>query len=59
MWPLHCHIAWHLSTGFSVVVLERPRDIDEPNIAQVVAQTCRSWSVYTKANVPDQIDSGI
>ena len=59
VWPLHCHIVWHLSTGFSIIVLERPKDITEPNLSSVLSQTCQNWDAYTKTNVPDQIDSGL
>ena len=59
VWPFHCHIAWHVSGGLYVNILERPADLAEANIPMVLAQTCRDWWKWTGANVVDQIDSGL
>ncbi|PNS15351.1 Iron transport multicopper oxidase [Sphaceloma murrayae] len=59
VWPLHCHIAWHVSGGLYVNILERPREIREREIPMVMAQTCRDWWRWTRHNVVDQIDSGL
>ncbi|CAK3940089.1 multicopper oxidase [Lecanosticta acicola] len=60
VWPMHCHIAWHLSEGLYITVLERPRDIrNDMQIPQEMAQTCTDWQSYTQSNVPEQIDSGL
>lgn len=60
VWPFHCHISWHVSSGLYANILERPADIkkDFP-IPMVIAQTCRDWAAYTKTDVVDQIDSGL
>lgn len=58
-WPLHCHIAWHVSAGLYVTVLERPADIKNLPIPAIMAQTCRDWATYTGGAVVDQIDSGL
>lgn len=58
-WPLHCHIAWHVSAGLYVTVLERPADIANYKIPSIMAQTCRDWASWTGGNVVDQIDSGL
>ncbi|KAH8595066.1 Cupredoxin [Bisporella sp. PMI_857] len=58
-WPLHCHIAWHVSAGLYVTVLERPADIAKLNIPSIMAQTCRDWAVFTGTTVVNQIDSGL
>ncbi|KUJ13615.1 uncharacterized protein LY89DRAFT_709299 [Mollisia scopiformis] len=58
-WPLHCHVAWHVSNGLYVTVLERPDDIANLQIPSVLAQTCRDWGAYTNTTVVDQIDSGL
>jgi len=58
-WPLHCHIAWHVSAGLYMTVLERPADIKNLKIPGIMAQTCREWSAYTNTSIPDQIDSGL
>jgi hypothetical protein len=58
-WPLHCHIAWHVSAGLYVTVLERPDDIKKLNVPSIMAQTCRDWAAWTNGTVVDQIDSGL
>jgi FtsP/CotA-like multicopper oxidase with cupredoxin domain len=59
-WPFHCHIAWHISAGLYINILERPEDVkkDMP-IPSIMAQTCRDWWAYTGNNIVDQIDSGL
>ncbi|KAK5678143.1 hypothetical protein LTS10_009313 [Elasticomyces elasticus] len=59
VWPFHCHIAWHLSSGFVWTVLERPNDVENNmQIPPAMAQTCTDWSTWTATHVVDQIDSG-
>jgi FtsP/CotA-like multicopper oxidase with cupredoxin domain len=58
-WPLHCHIAWHVSAGLYVTVLEMPDDIAELNIPSIMSQTCTDWADYTNTTMVDQIDSGL
>lgn len=58
-WPLHCHIAWHVSAGLYVTVLERPADINKENVPSTLAQTCRDWATFTGEVVVNQIDSGL
>lgn len=58
-WPLHCHIAWHVSAGLYVTVLEHPEDIAKQQIPSIMAQTCRDWSTFTGEVMVDQIDSGL
>ncbi|OBT71025.1 hypothetical protein VF21_10065 [Pseudogymnoascus sp. 05NY08] len=59
VWPFHCHVAWHISDGLSMNVMERPDLITERQIPSIMAQTCRDWWQYSGHNVVDQIDSGI
>ena len=59
VWPFHCHIAWHVSAGLYINILERPNDITFSQIPAVMAQTCRDWSAFTNTHIPDQIDSGL
>lgn len=59
-WPFHCHIAWHVSAGLYINILERPNDIKyHMNIPSTIAQTCRDWSSWTGNNIPNEIDSGL
>lgn len=59
VWPFHCHIAWHLSLGLYMNILERPDDITSMSIPDVIQQTCTDWDAYTSQAVVDQIDSGL
>jgi len=59
VWPFHCHIAWHVSGGLYLNVLERPADIKNLQIPSTLAQSCRDWATYTGTHVVDQIDSGL
>ncbi|MCJ1311797.1 hypothetical protein MMC25_005470 [Agyrium rufum] len=59
VWPLHCHIAWHVSTGLYISVLEQPEMIRSLSMPSIIAQTCRDWADYTGHDVVDQIDSGL
>lgn len=59
VWPFHCHIAWHVSAGLYINVIERPDLVEGFQIPQNVKDTCMAWDQYTKSNVVDQIDSGL
>lgn len=67
VWVLHCHIAWHVSSGLALQVLERQSDI-LPTIGSLAAteQTCKGWDAWLAKNNGtfggpgnDQDDSGI
>jgi hypothetical protein len=51
VWPFHCHNAWHQVGGMTLNILERPADIRQTQIPNVIAQTCRDWHEWTKTNV--------
>lgn len=57
-WPFHCHIAWHISQGLYINILEQPDKIAEMSIPSDLAQSCQDWSAFTSTTVVDQIDSG-
>ncbi|KAL9011159.1 MAG: hypothetical protein Q9173_003972 [Seirophora scorigena] len=60
VWPFHCHIAWHVSAGLYVNLMEQPDKInDRGAVPQTIVQTCRDWSAYSGSNIVDQIDSGL
>lgn len=60
VWPLHCHIAWHLSAGFVWTVVENPDAIqNEMSIPDIMPQTCNDWDAWSKSNIVDQIDDGL
>jgi len=51
-------VAWHVSAGLYISVLERPDDIVNIAIPGSIAQGCTDWNAFTSSQVPDQIDSG-
>ena len=61
-WPFHCHIAWHLSLGMAIQVLEGP-DLfkgDDVKIPDTVDGTCRDWWAYNdNNNAIAEVDSGL
>jgi FtsP/CotA-like multicopper oxidase with cupredoxin domain len=59
VWPFHCHLAWHVSGGLFMQILERPEDIVKQEFDQRVFELCDQWDSYTKENAPNQIDSGL
>ena len=59
VWPLHCHIAWHVSGGLYVNVMEQTRLIRQRIIPETIRQSCRDWAEYTGHTVVAQIDSGL
>lgn len=57
VWPLHCHVAWHLSAGLAVNLVSRAGDVEgvEEGMRE---RTCAGWERYSAGTVVDQIDSG-
>ena len=58
IWAFHCHIAWHISTGFLWNVLEQPDQIPNIDVPSGIHEVCKAWWDYTDNIVVDQIDSG-
>jgi len=52
-------IAWHISGGLYINVLERPADIQKLTIDDDVIQICKDWAAFTNTELPDEIDSGV
>ncbi|AEO62602.1 uncharacterized protein THITE_2040998, partial [Thermothielavioides terrestris NRRL 8126] len=59
VWSLHCHIAWHASMGFTIVLLEQPAELARTQVPFVMRETCEGWDRWSKTHVVDQIDAGI
>ncbi|KAK5741177.1 hypothetical protein LTR17_004117 [Elasticomyces elasticus] len=60
VWPFHCHIAWHVSSGLYMNIIEQPQQIKKDlQIPSIMAQTCRDWSAWTGTHVVPEIDSGL
>ncbi len=48
VWAFHCHVAWHISEGMNINILEQPAGIEkEMELPYVMAQTCRDWADWT------------
>jgi FtsP/CotA-like multicopper oxidase with cupredoxin domain len=58
-WPLHYHLAWHVSEDLFIQILERPEDIIKHDFDQDIFTLCDKWDAYTASNAPNQIDSGL
>lgn len=58
VWPLHCHIAWHVSEGMNLNYIEG-NFMNEVELPYVMEQTCRDWSAWTGQNVVNVLDSGL
>lgn len=59
VWPLHCHLAWHVSAGLYVNLIERPDEIAKMKIPQNVYQTCKDWTGYKGVDMVPEIDAGV
>ncbi|SLM40963.1 Multicopper oxidase, type 3 [Lasallia pustulata] len=60
VWLLHCHIAWHASSGLAMQILERQSDIYgslNPNALSKIRQHCHEWDEWNLQFLQD--DSGI
>lgn len=66
-WLMHCHIAWHASSGLALQFVEQPSKIpglmENAGVLPSFKRRCDDWTnYYTNVNVPDgntQEDSGI
>ncbi|KAJ5448536.1 Multicopper oxidase type 2 [Penicillium cf. griseofulvum] len=66
-WLMHCHIAWHASTGLGLQFLEQPSQIkpmmQKAGVLPELADRCNEWTDwYNNHNIPNnttQEDSGI
>lgn len=54
-WLLHCHIAWHQSTGFSMQILDQMASIPALYNKAAVQSTCSAWNSYATANNINQV----
>lgn len=59
-WLMHCHIAFHVSQGFSVQFIEQQSAIPTTMNLNLLTPSCSAWDAYYPANAPFlQDDSGI
>lgn len=48
-WLLHCHIAWHASSGLALQILERQEDFKKMMTEEKMAETkrvCKNWNEW-------------
>jgi len=56
-WPMHCHIAFHISTGLFLQTVEQSDWIQQyMNIPSSLGQQCREWWDYSGHNVVSPIE---
>lgn len=58
LWPLHCHIAWHLNAGMVIMILENPDEVAKIQIPDSVTQTCSALAAWKAANPSVEVDDG-
>ena len=62
-WLLHCHIAWHASSGLAMQIMERESDINKTMTPERRIETdrvCGGWNEWLAKNKHfEQDDSGI
>ncbi|KAJ4367277.1 laccase, multicopper oxidase, benzenediol:oxygen oxidorectuctase [Neocucurbitaria cava] len=64
MWLMHCHIAWHVSQGFSLQFMERRSEVaGKIGDTSGLTQGCTEWDSYWYPGNPQkpysQTDSGL
>jgi hypothetical protein len=59
-WLMHCHIAWHASSGLALQLVIRPKDIPRFNgDFHGVVKGCKGWQAWDARDPVVQTDSGI
>lgn len=59
VWPFHCHIAWHVSAGLYVNVMEQTEKIKQKKLPEDTMEVCKDWFAHSGYNVVEMIDSGL
>lgn len=58
VWPLHCHIAWHVSGGLYSNLVTQSTSIPKKSSA-ISDGLCKTWNAFSASSSVDQIDSGL
>lgn len=66
VWPLHCHVAWHVSLGLAVQFVEQKDKLRDMlnkkeniyGIEEMAERSCSGWSKWVAEHGEGQIDSG-
>ncbi|KAH8433918.1 uncharacterized protein LDX57_011554 [Aspergillus melleus] len=59
VWPLHCHMSYHVSAGLLLNIIEHPQDFEKFQIPRSMVQTCREWAHFSGHEFVNEIDSGL
>lgn len=59
VWPIHCHIAWHVSAGLFVQFIEQRDSIKNLHPGNQIDGNCQAWDNWSKTHTVFQIDSGL
>ncbi|KAK4449560.1 laccase-2 [Podospora aff. communis PSN243] len=58
-WLFHCHVAWHVGQGLSVLFVEKPSEIPKVMDLGQLKQNCDAWREYEPTNPFPKPDSGL
>ncbi|KAK0707618.1 ascomycete fungal laccase from thielavia arenaria [Lasiosphaeris hirsuta] len=58
-WLFHCHVAWHVSQGLSVLFLEKKDKIPKVMDLGELEPNCKAWREYLPSNPFPKPDSGL
>ncbi|XWX02410.1 hypothetical protein V2A60_010447 [Cordyceps javanica] len=59
VWLMHCHIGYHVETGFSLQIVERADEIPSIIDKDELSAGCEAWSSFQRDNNIIQDDSGV
>jgi FtsP/CotA-like multicopper oxidase with cupredoxin domain len=59
VWPFHCHIAWHVSGGLYVNLLENANELAKMGMPQHMMDLQGPWDAFTGEGPINVIDSGL
>ncbi|KAK5654321.1 hypothetical protein OQA88_7499 [Cercophora sp. LCS_1] len=58
-WLFHCHVAWHVGQGLSVIYLEKLGEIPKVMDLNELEGNCKAWREYEPTNPFPKPDSGL
>lgn len=59
VWLMHCHIGYHVETGFALQIVERAAEIPAIVDQDALDRGCAAWSAFQESNHIEQDDSGV
>ncbi|CAZ85230.1 unnamed protein product [Tuber melanosporum] len=59
-WLIHCHIAWHASSGLAMQIMEDQENIERTiRDKRAIQETCDAWNTWNATRNVEQDDSGV